>query len=246
MIIYDETVSIIMPAFDAGQYIRKSIQSVLNQTYSHWKLYIIDDCSTDNTPDIVAEFTDSRIVYLRTSTNSGVAEARNVGISKAQGTYIAFLDSDDLWAETKLEKQLCMLKKGNDVVCSFYSTFSDTTEQTLSTRIFPKRILYEDMLVSNKVGNLTGIYNQTRLGKFFQQKVGHEDYVMWLEIIKVAGQAISIPEVLAFYRLSSKSLSGNKFKASFWQWKIYRSHLQFGVLKSSYYWVRYLFNALNR
>ncbi|HFS5794246.1 TPA: glycosyltransferase family 2 protein, partial [Citrobacter werkmanii] len=135
MIIYDETVSIIMPAFDAGQYIRKSIQSVLNQTYSHWKLYIIDDCSTDNTPDIVAEFTDSRIVYLRTSTNSGVAEARNVGISKAQGTYIAFLDSDDLWAETKLEKQLCMLKKGNDVVCSFYSTFSDTTEQTLSTRI---------------------------------------------------------------------------------------------------------------
>lgn len=243
---YNENVSIIMPAFNASDFVRGSIQSVLNQTYCHWKLYIINDCSTDNTKAILAEFKDPRIVFLNTPVNSGVAEARNIGIAKAQGKYIAFLDSDDLWVETKLEKQLDFLENGNDVVCSYYSTFSCSLDKPLSTRLFPLNITYQDMLVSNKVGNLTGIYNQHKLGKFFQKKIGHEDYVMWLEIIKSAGQAKSVPEVLAFYRVSASSLSGNKFKASLWQWDIYRKHLQFGVLKSAYYWLRYIFNALNR
>lgn len=246
MTMYNETISIIMPAFNAGKFVRDSIQSVLNQTYCHWKLYVVNDCSTDNTKEILTEFNDPRIVLLNTPANSGVAEARNIGIAKSQGIYIAFLDSDDLWVETKLEKQLELLEKGNDVVCSHYSTFSDSSDKLLSTRFFPKNITYQDMLVSNKVGNLTGIYNQNKLGKFFQKKIGHEDYVMWLEIIKSAGQAVSIPEVLAFYRVSPTSLSGNKVKASLWQWDIYRKHLQFGVLKSAYYWTRYLFNALNR
>ena len=96
---YNENVSIIMPAFNASDFVRGSIQSVLNQTYCHWKLYIINDCSTDNTKAILAEFKDPRIVFLNTPVNSGDAEARNIGIEKAQGKNIAILDSDELSVE---------------------------------------------------------------------------------------------------------------------------------------------------
>ncbi|MFM5145758.1 glycosyltransferase family 2 protein [Aeromonas rivipollensis] len=241
-----ETVSIIMPAYNAEAFIVSSINSVLAQTYENWKLYVVDDASTDNTRSLVLSFKDSRICYIQQASNQGVSVARNVGISAAQGRYIAFLDSDDLWTENKLKSQLIMLENGYDVVCSNYSIFSHSRDSVTALRTFPREFTFTDMLTGNKIGNLTGVYNQTRIGKVFQHALGHEDYIMWLDILSRTSRCFCVQESLAYYRVSNKSLSGNKLKASLWQWKIYREHLGLSVLKSAYYWHRYVFNALLR
>lgn len=241
-----ETVSIIMPAYNAEAFIVSSINSVLAQTYEDWKLYVIDDASIDNTESLVLSFNDPRICYIRQASNQGVSIARNVGISAAQGRYIAFLDSDDQWTENKLKSQLFMLENGYDVVCSNYSTFSNSIDSTISTRTFPSEFTYSDMLTGNKIGNLTGVYNQERIGKVFQRQVGHEDYIMWLDVMSRISKCFCVQDNLAYYRVSETSLSGNKFKASLWQWDIYRKHLGLGVFKSAYYWHCYVLNALVR
>lgn len=234
-----ESVSIIMPAFNAAPWIGNSIESVLAQSFTDWHLYIIDDASTDNTAEVVARFDDPRISYLLQPENGGVAKARNRGITAAQGRYIAFLDSDDLWEPEKLELQLAQLSRGFDVVCGNYAVFSADPDAVLATRCYPQQFDYAAMLRGNRVGNLTGIYNQQRLGKCYQQPSGHEDYLMWLELIRRAGKAFCIQQDVARYRLANQSLSANKWRAMCWQWSIYRRHLQLGWPQSCYYWLHY-------
>lgn len=233
-----------MPVFNSEKTVSDSINSVLNQTYSNFKLYIINDSSTDNSKDIILSFNDERIIYLETPENSGVASARNLGIKHCTGNYISFLDSDDLWLPRKLECQLAKLLDGYDVVCSNYITFSNDSE--LSLRQSPTIIKYTSMLKSNFIGNLTGTYNTYSLGKFFQKKVGHEDYVMWLEILKKSNKAFCIQDSLAKYRVSNTSLSSNKLKTIKWQWSIYRNELKLSNTKSLYYFSHYILNALKK
>ncbi|WP_275075577.1 glycosyltransferase family 2 protein [Providencia rettgeri] len=240
----NEIFSIIMPVFNSEKTVSDSINSVLNQTYSNFKLYIINDSSTDNSKDIILSFNDERIIYLETPENSGVASARNLGIKHCTGNYISFLDSDDLWLPRKLECQLAKLLDGYDVVCSNYITFSNDSE--LSLRQSPTIIKYTSMLKSNFIGNLTGTYNTYSLGKFFQKKVGHEDYVMWLEILKKSNKAFCIQDSLAKYRVSNTSLSSNKLKTIKWQWSIYRNELKLSNTKSLYYFSHYILNALKK
>ncbi|HEI2955634.1 TPA: glycosyltransferase family 2 protein, partial [Escherichia coli] len=120
----NETVSIIMPAYNAEETIKDSILSILKQTYEDFKLYIINDNSSDSTEHIIKSIIDERIVYLLNRNGKGVSSARNVGIAACNGRYIAFCDSDDVWFETKLEEQLKILSAGNyKVVCSNYEVF---------------------------------------------------------------------------------------------------------------------------
>ena len=109
----DKLVSIVMPSFNMASYIAESIRSVLNQTYTNWELIIVDDCSTDNTAEIVSSFNDSRIRYFKNEKNSGAAISRNLAFREARGEYVAFLDSDDLWREDKLEKQIHFMESNN-------------------------------------------------------------------------------------------------------------------------------------
>ena len=107
----DDLVSIIMPSWNTGEFIAESIQSVLNQTYTNWELIIIDDCSSDDTDQIIESFNDERIKYLKNEKNCGAALTRNRGLREARGEWIAFLDSDDLWMPEKLEHQIDFMKK---------------------------------------------------------------------------------------------------------------------------------------
>lgn len=109
--IMNELVSIIMPSYNTASFISKTIESVLNQTYKNWELLIVDDCSTDDTDEIVSKYNDKRIVYLKNEKNSGAAISRNRALRNAKGKWISFLDSDDLWHPTKLEKQIKFMKK---------------------------------------------------------------------------------------------------------------------------------------
>lgn len=242
-----ETFSVIMPTYNSSSTLNDSIKSVLNQSFRDFILYVIDDCSNDETEEIVKNYSDSRVVYLKTDKNSGVADARNMGIRSASGKYITFLDSDDIWCEEKLEKQYCYFNNGFDVVCSNYKTFFEIFDFNSGvTRLSPEYIFYSDMLKSNFIGNLTGAYNAEKLGKFYQKKIGHEDYVMWLEIMKKAKKAYCVQESLAYYRVSSASLSGNKVKALIWQWNIYRNEVKLSLFSSFYFFLFYIFYALKK
>ncbi|AWH90123.1 glycosyltransferase [Limnobaculum parvum] len=235
-----------MPAYNAADTIHESIMSVLEQTFTDFRLYVVNDCSTDKTKDVIMSFSDKRIVYIENNINLGVSESRNLGIKESRGKYIAFLDSDDLWKSEKLEIQYNLLLEGWDIVCSNYQTFSGSPDNILNLRISPEVISYKEMLKSNFIGNLTGIYNSDKLSKIYQNKVGHEDYVMWLELVKKAQKIYCVQESLALYRVTDKSLSSNKVRAMFWQLKIYRNVLGFSLIKSGYYFFFYILYAIHK
>lgn len=235
-----------MPAYNAEEYISDSIDSVLNQSIKNFELIIIDDNSQDNTTNIINKYNDPRIVLIINSNNLGVSETRNIGISAASGKYIAFLDSDDIWLPHKLSLQIMCLNDGWDVVSSNYIAFESNADNKITERKSPSIISYYDMLKSNFIGNLTGIYNVQKIGKIYQKKLGHEDYIMWLEIIKKSKKAYCIQESLAKYRLHNSSLSSNKVKAIKWQWSIYRNELKLSLPKSIYYFSHYIINALKK
>uniref|UniRef100_UPI0018ACDF51 glycosyltransferase family 2 protein n=1 Tax=Citrobacter sp. Res13-Sevr-PEB04-36 TaxID=2777960 RepID=UPI0018ACDF51 len=190
-------VSIIMPMYNAEHYVRESINSIINQTFKDFILYIVDDCSTDSSIQIAESFNDPRIIIIKNTSNEGVARSRNKAIKCAQTKYIAFCDSDDLWHEQKLEKQILLLDGGKyNVVGSCYSTFTKDISEITKLVSAPEIVFYHDMLKSNFIGNLTGIYNAFVLGKTFQEDIGHEDYVMWLAITKQSQVAYIIQESL--------------------------------------------------
>jgi glycosyltransferase involved in cell wall biosynthesis len=230
--------SVIMPAYNAEATLGEAIESVLSQTYEDFELLVVDDCSADKTKNIIEFYkNDLRLRSIFLSENLGVAGARNKAIKEAKGRYIAFLDADDVWLSEKLELQKAVLDTGCLVVFSSYRRFGkDGDKAVVAANPIVK---YSDMLRGNCIGNLTGVYDCFLLGKVYQKKIGHEDYLMWLEVLRRAGEAKGIEEVLAKYRVSSNSVSANKFKSSLWVWAIYREHLGLNILSSikffSYY-----------
>lgn len=239
-------VSVIMPAYNAQATLADSVRSVLEQTYPHFELLIINDCSTDHTSQIMNDLAheDARIRLIHCEANEGVARARNAGIELAQGQYIAFLDSDDLWLPEKLDKQLELMRTTNKLVCaSAYYRFQQSG-QWLSTSTPPHDTSYRQLLKGNVIGNLTGLYDCHALGKFYQQPIRHEDYLMWLEITRKAGTVCAVPESLAAYRVGHTSLSSNKFKSVQWTWEIYRKHLGLSAPYSAYLMLHYLSKAV--
>lgn len=244
----NELVSIITPCYNASEFIGQTIESVLAQTYQNFEMIIIDDCSTDNSIDVISKYIrkDNRIKLIKLKNNSGSAVARNIGIKEAKGRYIAFLDSDDLWVPEKLIKQIAFMKT-NELLVTYSSYFViDKNGNITGVRKARESIKYEDMLKSNHIGNLTGIYDCKLLGKIYSEKVGHEDYTLWLKVMKIVGKTKGILEPLAMYRQLSNSLSANKIKACKWQWNIYRKFLGLNFVQSCYYLGWYIYYGLKK
>ncbi|MDY5684126.1 MAG: glycosyltransferase family 2 protein [Treponema sp.] len=234
-------VSIITPNYNCERFISQTIESVLAQTYKNWEMLIVDDCSTDKSYEIACEYAkkDSRIKVFRNKKNSGAAVSRNVAIEKSKGQYVAFLDSDDIWLPQKLEVQLKSFQNDVAIVYSFYEKID--SEGNRSDRIIysPKETNFRNMLKSDVIGNLTGIYDTSLVGKIYQKKVHQEDYIMWLEILRLGYKAICCQEVLAYYRISATSLSHSKIRHLKWQWDSYRKELKLNLLISIYYYANY-------
>jgi glycosyltransferase involved in cell wall biosynthesis len=238
-----ELVSIIMPCYNAQAYIEDAILSVQAQRYSHWELLIVDDHSVDKSSQIIEKFMqeDSRIQSIKNNTNIGAARSRNLALDKANGAYIAFLDSDDLWLSSKLEKQIIYMQKNNIHLCyTDYDTI-DAQGKPLATYNAPKQVNYYDMLKTSSIGTLTMIYNKNVLGKIYFKTVGHEDYILKLDILKKIPYAEGILEPLAKYRRHTQSLSNNKLQTIRWQWKIYRENEKLSLSKSIYYFIHYAY-----
>lgn len=235
-------VSIIMPSFNAGLYIKSAIESILHQDYSNWELLVVDDNSTDCTKDLVLNFMDKRIKLISLQENSGSpSKPRNIGLSHAKGDYIAFLDSDDLWFSNKLSTQIeFMLREDCLFSCSSYQLFG------LKNGLYepPREVTYNDLLKNNSIGCLTAIIHKSLLFGLKFPKCGHEDFSLWLKVLKVYGSCKSVGVVLAKYRVVGNSVSSNKYRVIHFFWHIYRNEEKFSVLKSLYYCFRYLVNVL--
>lgn len=218
-------VSIIMPSYNTAQYIRDSIQSVINQTYKHWELIIVDDCSTDNTDEIVAEIDDSRIRYFKNNNNFGAAISRNRAICEAKGQWIAFLDSDDLWLPEKLEKQISFMEK-NSYHFSYtsYEEMNADGERLGITISGPKRITRTGMRNYCWMGCLTVMYDASKVGLIQIEDIKkNNDYAMWLEVSKHE-DCYLLDRVLATYRRGrTNSISSNKISTMIkWHYRMFR------------------------
>lgn len=235
-------ISIITPVYNGEKYIEETIISVINQTYKNWELIIIDDCSVDKTKDIVSDFAekDSRIIYKCLDKNSGASEARNEGIKLAKGRYISFLDSDDLWKETKLEKQIKYMEE-NDIAISFtaYDFINENSEEIGKVVKVPNIVGYKDLLKYNCIGCLTVMINIDKVGKFKFPNIKHEDYITWLGILKRGIFAYGINENLASYRKRKGSLSENKIQTAKWHWNILRKEEKIHLFKAFFYFINY-------
>lgn len=231
-----ELVSIIMPVHNGEKFIREAVESVFSQSYTNWHLIIVNDMSTDKTRYILEEFTSSsfknRIEIIENKENLGVALSRNRAISQASGDWIAFLDADDVWHPNKLREQLHLARLNSSLVV--FSPYYVMNEEGVVNGIVQNKPIVElkDMLHFNPIGNLTGMYKSSMLGKFLQKKIKHEDYIMWFEVINKAVRAYSTPNPLAFYRKTHRSVSASKTKAIGWQWNIYREVFQYDFFSS--------------
>ena len=241
-------ISIITPCCNAAKYLAQTIESVLAQTWQEWEMLIVDDCSTDGSADVIMEYAnkDSRIKYFRTSHPSGSpAVPRNVGIENASGRYIAFLDSDDMWLPEKLEKQIRVFQENADaaIVFSYYEKISEEGVRSDRVVTSPELITYDRLLYSNVIGCLTGMYDTEKVGKIYMRQIGHEDYAMWLEILKKGFVGVNTCDVQALRRVRNGSVSADKFKAARWQWNIYRNVECLSIFKAVRCFVAYAFKG---
>lgn len=222
-----ELVSIIMPSYNCGRFVEKSICSVLAQTYKNWELLFVDDCSTDDTVSIVQAMIikDQRIKLLRNSSNLGAALSRNYALREAKGKWIAFLDSDDLWAPDKIEKQIRFMEE-NDYFFS-YTDYCEINEYSKETGIIvtgPIHITKTGMYAFCWPGCLTVMYDRERIGLIQIEDVKkNNDYAMWLKVCKKA-DCYLLDECLAKYRRGrSGSISNHSYFALIrWHYKLFR------------------------
>lgn len=233
-------VSIIMPTYNCGKFISESIDSVIGQTITEWELLIVDDCSTDNTAEIVKEYADkyANIKYQCLEENSGPAVARTRAIKFAKGKYIAFLDSDDLWYPNKLQKQIEFMEK-NKIYFSAtaYERMDENGNSLHTVMIPPKKTDYKKCIrLSNPIGNLTVMYNQEKLGKFEVPMIQkRNDFALWLRILSKTDFCYGMDEVLGKYRLGrTGSVSQNKLKQMKYHWKLYHDIEQHSLFRSLY------------
>ena len=221
----ENSVSIIMPAFNCEKFIDQSIESVINQSYQNWELLIVNDGSTDNTKDIVESYAkhDSRISLINFEDNQGAAISRNVAVDQAKNRFLAFLDSDDVWKPEKLEKQLKFMRINNCTFsCTYYGKIDEMNNE-IKKIIRSKDISDYGEVLKNCPGNSTVIYDSVLLGKFYIDNIKkRNDFVMWLKVIKKAEFLYCLDEVLSYHRERSGSLSGNKISLLKYQWQVYR------------------------
>lgn len=214
----DGLVSIIMPSWNTADFIRESIDSVLAQTYTNWELLIVDDCSTDNTDEVVASYNDERIKYFKNEKNSGAALTRNKALREAQGEWIAFLDSDDLWTVDKLEKQIKFMNdRGYKLSFTEYEKIDEASNKLGSYVSGPEKVNKRKMYNYDYIGQLTMMYSAKEFGLIQIKDIKkNNDYAIRLQLYKKPGCcAYLLKENLALYRVRKVSISHDKFRRKF-------------------------------
>ena len=243
-------VSVIMPAYNAERFIEEAIGSVIRQTFQDWELLVIDDGSTDATVAVVEKLarTDSRITLLRNEVNMGVAKTRNRGLDLCRGRFAALLDSDDIWHPQKLERQLQLAEDtGADVIYCSYGIVDEWGKKLCEDFIVPARTNFEASLIKGVISCSTALLSKKIVDNYrFDTKYYHEDYALWLQILRDSYTACGNVEVLADYRVMNGTRASNKLRSAAYRWQIYRKLLKFNVIKSAGLLAQYGFLGLKK
>lgn len=234
-----EVVSIITPTYNCGKFIERTIKSVINQTYPFWEMIIVDDCSNDETKNIVEKYLqiDNRIKYCCLEINLGAAVARTKAMEMATGKYMAFLDSDDIWKPEKLEKQISFMKTNNVSFSSTAYEQIDENDNKLNKIIkTPKRTSYNRLLLDCPVGNSTVMYDVEKMGKFQVPNIRkRNDDALWLQMLKKEKYIYGISDVLMEYRVRQNSVSSNKLSLIKYHWQLYRKIEHLSIVRSTFH-----------
>jgi len=220
-------VSVVIPMYNAEKYIAETLKSVFNQTYQNFEVIVVNDCSKDGSLKIVEEFQKNHdnLIIINNEKNMHVAESRNIGVARARGEWVAFLDADDIWLETKLEKQLNALNEANASLCyTSQILIDDNGNESGRAFIVKETTSYKKLLKQNIICMSTSIVKKELCEKYpFKNPEIHEDFIFWLEILKNENvNPVGIVEPLIKYRLTLGSKSRNKFKSVKMTYKTYK------------------------
>ena len=212
-------VSVVIPAYNAERYLEAAVRSVLAQTWFDFEILIVDDCSTDGTVALMSALAaeDSRIICFHNSQNLGVAETRNIAIAKAQGEWIAFLDSDDLWRADKLEKQLALAASNSDAVLIYTGSAFMDQNGALYDYVMPAelRVTYQMLLRQNKLSCSSVMVKRSIMQRYpMRDSRTHEDYGAWLRILREVPAAYGVNEPLLIYRIVPGSKSSGRLRSA--------------------------------
>lgn len=243
-------VSIISPSFNCEKFIRETYESIKNQTHNDWEWLVTDDCSTDSSWQILTEIAekDPRVKLSRNAKNAGAAVSRNNSIERAQGEFLAFLDTDDLWLPSKLTEHLQFMLE-NDASISFTSyglidEQSNDIPQVVDAKL-AGAFSYQDMLCKRAtMGCCTVMVKASDFDDLTMPLIrAGQDYALWLKLLKTGKQAVIFPKMLSKYRLVTASLSANKVNKAKKTWTIYRKIEKLNLFSASWAFVNYAYRA---
>jgi len=243
-----DLISIIIPFHNSSLYLEQTIKSIENQTYIEYEAIFIDDYSSDNSVQIIQKYQkrNSKIKLIKLEKHKGVSFARNIGIRKAKGRYLCFLDSDDLWKKEKLEKQLKFIKE-NDYPFVYTAYRYMNNEGTKCGRKINVilELDYNKALLNTKILPSSTMIDLEKIPKryCYMPDIMNEDMATWWKILKKGYNAYGQNEDLVYFRKAKKSRSSNKVKTAFFRWKLYRDVEKLGVCKSIYCFTHYAVNA---
>lgn len=240
-------VSVIIPAFRCGDTLGQAIDSALNQNVPLEILVIDDDPAGDLTSVMDVCRQEPRVRWLKNATNMGAAASRNRGIAEAQGEYIAFLDADDVWTEEKLSRQIRRLEATGAVLCctgrELMTPEGKNTGRYIGVR---EEITYRELLKHNCINCSSVVVKRTAVREFpMEHEDSHEDYILWLKILKKYGPAVGIDAPLLKYRLSTTGKSGNKLRSARMTFRVYR-HMGFSLPKSAALFCSYAWHGVKK
>lgn len=244
----DKLVSVVMPVYNASRFLSEAIDSVLSQTHSNLELILVNDCSTDNSLEIAERYAlqDDRIRVIHSKENHGVAYTRNIGIAEAKGHYIALLDSDDVWLECKLEKQVALIERqGAQIVYCSYDFIDEKGKTIKKPFVVPTKASFASMLTKSVISCSTAMITADQLKKNpFREAFYHEDYLLWMELLQAGLKADGDKDVLARYRKVAGSRSDNKLNSAIQRWQIYRKALGLSYFCSAKSFTMYAINGI--
>jgi teichuronic acid biosynthesis glycosyltransferase TuaG len=245
----DDKVSIITPAYNAARFVSDAIEAVQQQTHRNWEMLVVDDCSSDDTREVVASFSsaDPRIRLVAQPKNGGPAKARQAGLSAASGQYIAFLDSDDLWLPGKLERQLLFMRdQGAAISYTQFRRISVDGGRTGKLIKVPERLDYHQLLRNTAIATSTVMIDRLKTGSFSMTVTYYDDFVLWLDILRRGFIAHGLQEDLMRYRVASGSWSRNKLRSALWVWRTYQNVENLSVPYSAWCFASYVWHAVSK
>ncbi|WP_448863445.1 glycosyltransferase family 2 protein [Clostridium sp.] len=246
-----DLVSVITPVYNAGKVIGRTLESIFNQTYKKIEIVLVDDCSEDNSREVIEKYkeTHSEIIYYCQETNQGAGVARNKALELANGQYVAFLDADDMWHSDKIEKQIKLLKEKNGAFSFTAIQMVDENDHIVKTkRKVREQVNYKFLLHNTMIATSTVVIDRIKLGDFrMSPRRGGQDYATWLMLLRDGTMAYGINEALEDYRVGNKnSLAGRKGKSIIQVWEIQTQNEGINKLEATFNVLCFCVNAAKK